>query len=130
MIKYWNLLEIVKYIQTFIGIIDFYMKCDPYFEIILETLRKICKRHFRQLITKMYWTPQLITLFEPLKERVILSPVLYQFDSNTKIFLKTDWSAKGMIWILMQPADDKESLQSEKSIINIGGFKFDFATDK
>ena len=37
------------------------------------------------------------------------SPVLEIFDPNKKTFLKTDWIAEGMGWIIVQTADAKES---------------------
>ena len=36
------------------------------------------------------------------------SPVLAQYDSTNPTFLKTDWIAFGMTWILLQPADDED----------------------
>ena len=39
---------------------------------------------------------------------MLYSPVLSQFENNKETFLITDWSAEGIIWIIMQPADDKE----------------------
>ena len=41
--------------------------------------------------------------------QVTVSPVLARFDPLKPTFLKTDWSAEGMGWILMQPTDYVES---------------------
>ena len=54
------------------------------------------------------WTPDIIDLFHELKVSINYSPVLSHFDQDKPIFLKTDWSAEGMGWILMQPSDDEE----------------------
>ena len=39
--------------------------------------------------------------------------------------MKTDWNEEYMRCIFTQPDDDKESRQSEKSIIKNGEYKFD-----
>jgi len=69
-------------------------------------------------------TPDLITLFEELKTGITSSPVLARFDPDKPTFLKTDWSAKDMGWILMQPADDKESQLATKLFKYTGECKF------
>ena len=55
------------------------------------------------------WTLDLIALFCELKFSITSSPVLSCFDLKKPTFLKTVCSAEGMGWILMQPANDKES---------------------
>ena len=55
---------------------------------------------------------------------MLYSPVLSQFENNKETFLITDWSAEGIRWIIMQPADDKESLQAAKPLIKNGVFKY------
>ena len=72
------------------------------------------KVYYRKTIPIMAWTPDLITLFEELKVTLNSSPVLARFDPEKPTFLKTDWSAEGMGRILMQPADDVESVQATK----------------
>ena len=59
----WTVPESGKFLHSFIGLINFYFIYAPYFEIRLKPLRKLCKRHFRQPITELYWTPQLNYLF-------------------------------------------------------------------
>ena len=73
------------------------------------------------------WTPELITLFDELKVGVISSPVLARFDPDKPTFLKTDWSAEGMGWILMQPADDAESLKAAVLLKKTGECLFDLS---
>ena len=55
----------------------------------------------------MACTPQLITLFYKLKQSVTSSLFLDWFDPDKPTFLKKDWSAESMVWILMQPDTDK-----------------------
>ena len=42
------------------------------------------------------------------------------FDPSKPNFLKTDWSAEGMGWILMQPADDEELVATMNPLLKIG----------
>ena len=57
----------------------------------------------------MACTPNLIALFHDFKSSINSFPVLSLFDPEKPFFLKTDWSAEGMGWIMMQQADDEES---------------------
>ena len=40
---------------------------------------------------------------------MVLSPLLARFDSSKPLFLKIDWSAIGIGYILMQPDDSTET---------------------
>ena len=75
-------------------------------EIRLKRLRKLLKQYYRKPIPLMAWTPDLISFFEEITLTITSSTVLVRFDSLKFTFLKTDWSAEGMGWILMQPVDD------------------------
>ena len=70
MIKYWKLPESVQPPHYFIGLINIYLRYDLYFEIILKPLIKLQKHHSCKPIKALSWTPQLITIFEELKEGV------------------------------------------------------------
>ena len=73
----------------------------------------------------MAWNPQLIQLLEDLKHCITLSPVLARFDLSKPTILKTDWSSKGMSWILMQPADDIILIKATTLLQETGEFTFD-----
>ena len=62
----------------------------------------------------MAWISDLISIFEELKVTIISSPMLARFDPLKPTFLKIDWIAEGIRWILMQPADDIESTKATK----------------
>ena len=104
----WRLPTNGKSLFSFIGLVHFYHSCAPYFEIRMNPLRKFLKLCYRKPIPLMDWTPALIESFKKLKI-VTISPVLARFDPNKPTFLKTDWSAEGMLWIIIQPAYDEES---------------------
>ena len=94
-------------------------------EIRLKLLRKLLKTYYRKTIPLVAWTPDLIQLFEELKVTITSSPVLARFDPEMPTFLKTDWSAEGMGWILMQPANDVESEKAAKIVLKSGECLFD-----
>ena len=73
----------------------------------------------------MVWTPSLIQLFHDIKVCITSSLVLARFDPSKPTFLKTDWSAEGMGWVLMQPAGDEESIAATKLLSTTGECKFD-----
>ena len=78
----------------------------------------------------MAWTPALISIFEELKVTITSSPMLARFDPLKPTFLKIDWSAEGMGWILMQPADDIESTKATKSLLKCGKCYVQFDLDR
>ena len=74
----------------------------------------------------MGWKPELIILFKELKVGITSSPVLPRFDPEKPTFLKKDWSAEVMGWILMQPADEKESTKAMQLLKRTNECQFDF----
>ena len=99
----------MKSLLSFIGIVNLYHHDDPYFEIRLKPLWKFLKQYYCKPIPLMAWTPQHITLFSKLKHSVTSSPVSTWFDPYKPTFFNTDKSTERMGWILMQPANDKDS---------------------
>ena len=67
----------------------------------------------------------LIELFESCKDHIITSPLLQRYDSSKPTFLKTDWSAGGMEYILMQPDNSPESLAAIFHLESTGKCLFD-----
>ena len=58
--------------------------------------------------------------FEDIKREVTSSPVLARYIPLKSTFLKTNWSAEVMGWILMQPADGPISLEATKVLYDGG----------
>lgn len=82
----------------------------------------------RQLNLKA-WTPELVSLFNEMKNEVTSSPVLARYDSNKPTFLKTDYSALGMAYIIMQPENSAAALKTIKLLESDGDCKFDTSFD-
>ena len=47
-----------------------------------------------------------------------------RFDPGKPTFLKTDWSDKGIGWVLIQPADNDESVAAIKLLLKAGECNF------
>lgn len=75
------------------------------------------------------WSPERITLFEELKVILTSLLVLARFDPEKPTFIKTDWVAEGIRWILIQPADDTESTKATKLLLETGECLFDLCKD-
>ena len=60
----------------------------------------------------MAWSPDLIDLSNDVKVCITSSPVLARFDPSKLTFLKTNWSAEYMGYILMQPTTDDASTKA------------------
>ena len=95
-------------IFSFVGLNNFYHQFAPYLELKLKPLSRLCRTYYQQPITIMAWSPDRIALFHDLKVTITSYPVLSCFEPEKPIFLKTDWSAEGMGWILMYTNDDEE----------------------
>ena len=128
MITDWSLPETGQSLHSFIGLVNFYARYCPFFEVKLKPLRKLLHGHYRQVIPLIAWTPELIELFNELKVDITSSPVLRRFDPSRPTFLKTDWSAEGMGWILMQPANDDDSRTAMETLKETGECLFNLTT--
>ena len=60
----------------------------------------------------MAWSLELVELFNDIKTAITSSPVLARYDPSKPTFLKSDWSAEGMGYILMQPENDRASVEA------------------
>ena len=112
-------------LHSFIGLVVFYFHYAPYLEIRIKPFRSMIKQYFRKPIPPLAWTQELIQLFNDIKLCIISSPVLARYNPDKPTFLKTDWSAEGMGWILMQPADDSISVAATKTLLSGGKCLFD-----
>ena len=125
LIKNWPLPLFGPSLHSFIGLINFYHQYIPYFEISLKPLRALERKYRRKKIPPEAWTSDLRTLFNDFKELIISSPLLARYNPEKPTFLKTDWSAHGMGWILCQPDDDPHSTEATKILQKTGTCNFD-----
>ncbi len=129
LISKWPLPKQGQSLHSFIGLVNFYHKYHPYMEVTLKPLRLLESQYRRKEIPLMAWSPHLIALFEEVKVILTSSPILARFDKDKPCFLKTDWSALGMAYILMQPDDSEESKQALKKLQDTGVCDFDLTLE-
>ena len=125
MINDWQLPTTGQSLHSFVGLINFYHNYVPYFEIRIKPLRALHRKFNRKPIPPQEWTTDLKALFEDMKKCLTSSPVLTRYDPSQPVFLKTDWSAAGMGWILLQPAGDTASQAAAKVLRETGECTFD-----
>ena len=111
-------------LHLFVGLVIFYHRYVPYLEMRIKPLRGLIKKYFRSDIPIMAWTPSLITMFHDIKISITSSPVLDRYNSSKPTFLKTDWSAEGMGWILIHPISDEKSINNTKTLVDTGEYLF------
>ena len=92
-------------LHSFLGLCSFYGRYCPWFETDVTPLRAIIRTYKRRPIPITEWTDTNRALFLKLKQDITTSPCLTRYDATCPCFLKTDWSATGMGYVLMQPHD-------------------------
>ena len=129
LIRDWPLPPHAISLLSFIGLCSFYSRYCPWFETNIKPLRKLQRFFHRQPIPIMAWTPILITLFDNCKQHLVSSPLLLRYDSSKPAFLKTDWSAGGMGYLLMQADDSPQSIEAVQKLESTGDCTFDLSLD-
>ena len=129
MINDWPLPTNGRPLHSFISLINFYNHYPPYMEMRLKPLRALYRKYLRKDIPLMAWSPDLVQLFHDIKVMITSSPLLARFNTAKPVFLKTDWSAAGMAWILMQPDDSEASIAATKVLLETGINQFDVTMD-
>ncbi|GFH55607.1 hypothetical protein CTEN210_12083 [Chaetoceros tenuissimus] len=121
----WKLPANGQGLLSFISFCQFYAKFNPLIELKNKALQFLCVP-----IPPSALTPDLVQLFNESKECILSSPILAGYDPDLPLFLKTDWSASGMSWILMQPARDEESLAAVTTLRETGKNLFDLSPSR
>ena len=127
MINDWPLPLHGQSLFSFISLVTFYHWFIPYHKLRIKPLRQLVQRYYRCDILIMAWTPSTIKLFNDFKTSITSAPVLARFDPTKPLFLKTDWSAEGMGWILMQPSNDAASTSALQLLNKTGECTFDLS---
>ena len=96
----WEVPKLGQSMHAFAGLGLFYSKYAPYLEMRIKPLRQLLKTYFKKTIPTIAWYPNLLLLFQDIKYQVTSSPILVRYYPTKLTFLKTNWSAEGMGWIL------------------------------
>ena len=85
LINDWPLPATSTSLNSFIGLVTFYNVFIPMFELRLNPIWKLCRRHHKQAIPLSSWTPELQALFAEYKLMITSDPVLARCDSSMPI---------------------------------------------
>jgi hypothetical protein len=121
----WPLPATGSALISFIGLLTFYFIYCPWFEIRVKPLRALERLYHRKPLPAGEWTTELTGLWNELKLGITSSPCLARYDASLPCFLKTDWSANGMGWVLMQPDNSDKSKTALVKLYSSGECDFD-----
>lgn len=107
-------------LHSFVALCNFYHCVCPWFEIELQPFRNLIQEFYQKPLPAKVWTPSNIALFAKLKTDITSSPCLARFDDIKLIFLKTNWSANGFGYILIQLDDSIASIEATIELIKSG----------
>ena len=83
------------------------MKWIPYYEVKITPLRLICAESLWDKKTPpQMWTKECEDTWKFVIESITDDPALVRWDSRKKFYIQTDYSALGMGFVGMQPAND------------------------
>ena len=83
------------------------MKWIPFYEVKITPLRLICAESlWDKKISPQMWTKECKDAWKFVIESITDDTALVRWDSRKKYFIQTDYSALGMGFVGMQPAND------------------------
>ena len=110
---------------SFIALCTFYNYYYPWFETNIKLPRRHQRSFHHTSIPRMAWLPSRVNLFSQCKSNLLTSPLLLYYDSYKPVFLKTNYSATGMGYIVMQPDNSPASLLALQHLSKTGKCHFD-----
>ena len=129
LIEEWFLPAAGTSLLSFIGLCTFYDRYCPSSETNINPLRELQQPFYRVQLPLIAWSPSLISLFRSCKSNLITSPFLLRYDSSKPDFLKTDWSASGMGYIIMQSDNSQEFVKALRHLVSKGECLFELSLD-
>ncbi len=105
LLETWPASELVRDVAKFLGFVQFYSCFNPNFEIRVEALRTVTKQDYTEDVGP-HWTPEVQAAWEDLKGAIVADPCIQHFDHRKLIVLRSDFSAKGFGYVLLQPGKD------------------------
>jgi hypothetical protein len=121
----WPMPNIVRDVAGFIGFGSFYGKYIPYFEDRISHLRELTKLPYETPLAPCDLTTDIVAEYEDIKKAILSAPCLRRHDTGKRNYLRTDFSAKGMGYALLQPEDTDEAISAMNREIAGGPCEFD-----
>ncbi len=123
LLKTWPASEFVRDVMKLIGFAQFYSQFIPNFEMRAEPLRTVCKQEYTKPVATN-WTLEIEGALEDMKDAILLDPCIQQFNHCKLIVLRTDFSARGFGFVLLQPGNNKALVQAAQDYCDGKGFFF------
>jgi hypothetical protein len=123
LLETWPAPELVRDVAKFLGFVQFYSRFIPNFEIRVEALCTVTKQEYIEDVGP-HWTPEAQAAWEDLKGSILADPCIQRFDHRKLIVLRTDFSAKGFGYVLLQPGNDEASTNAAQNYVDGKGFTF------
>jgi hypothetical protein len=105
----WPGPEFVRNVAKFIGFCQFYSCFIHHFELCIAPLRKLTKHEYTNPI-KLLWTDAAHAAWEDMRTAIVSDPCLKRFDYPKLVVLRTDFSALGFGYVLLQPGNNDASI--------------------
>ena len=113
----------VRCIAKFVGFAQFYSRWIPTFELRITALRAITSNEYSEPIGP-YWTPAAKAEFDDIRMALLSDPVIKRFDHTKLVVLRTDFSSYGFGFVLLQPGNDKASIDATDDYLAGKAFSF------
>ena len=113
----------VRDVAKFIGFGQFYSRFIPNFELRIIPLRTITSHEYSTRLDGL-WTDEAKASYDDIKSAILDDPCIQRFDHTKLIILRTDFSALGFGYVLLQPGDDSASTAAAQDYRDGKGFSF------
>jgi hypothetical protein len=119
----WPAPEFVCDMAKFIGFCQFYSRFIHHFKLCIAPLRNLTKHEFTNPLEPL-WTDTAHAAWDDMKNAIIDNPCLQQFGYRKSVVLRTDFSALGFGYVLLQPRNNDASIQALQDYWEGKGFSF------
>ena len=123
LLKSWPVPEFVRDVAKFISFALFYSRFIHHFELRISPLREICRNEYTKPVAP-FWTDAATKAFDKMRMAIMSDPCLQRFDYRKPVILRTDFSARGFGYVLLQPENDDASIQASQDYRDGKGFTF------
>jgi hypothetical protein len=119
----------VRDLASFVGFVGYYRDWIPFFEERIRHIRAIIAKNSYEYKLVITDSPELIRKeMNDILHALLSDPILRRPDANKRFYLRTDASKHGHGNVLLQPGDDKDSIEAMNKEINGGPCLFDTST--
>ena len=126
LLENWPIPTQIRDISSFVGFGNFYARYLPFFDFRVYNLRLLIKDNdFNSSISKEQWSEKVNAEFHDIRDSILSKPLLRRVDRSKRPYLRTDFSSKGMGFVLLQPGDDTASIEAMKREDAGGECQFD-----